>query len=205
MSFDPNHIARTVSICCDPSKLQPMIDKVVIVKAWESTCHLTGVPSHVKELVDLQALRVETSKLADTIFTKVMGGLEEYFYTCRIGGGDLTEARIREMIALASKVNVDSLMERVTETMESLKTAFQDASTGNGICPASRRVLTPADAITYEIQTNSDGELTRLPSDFQFPKGSSYECWIQWNVGNSERQIPPLRKLKMWTIVMCYE
>jgi hypothetical protein len=70
-----------VTLFHDPSKLQPIIDKVIIVKAWELTRHLSGVPSHVKDLVNLQALRVETSKLADTIFTKVMGGLAEYFDT----------------------------------------------------------------------------------------------------------------------------
>jgi hypothetical protein len=74
---------------------------------------MTGVPSHIKELINLQALRVEQSKLSDTIFTKVMGGLTEYFDTWQIGGGEMTEARIKEMIALACQQNVANLAKRV--------------------------------------------------------------------------------------------
>ena len=110
LAFDSNHIARSISIFRDPSKMEPIIDKIIVVKAWESTRHLTGVPSHVKELVDLQALREEQSKLAETIFEKVMAGLTDYFDTRRIGSAEMTEVRIKELISLACKQNVDELV-----------------------------------------------------------------------------------------------
>jgi hypothetical protein len=87
IALDANHIARTISPFQDLTKLQPLIDKVIVLRAWGSTCHLTGMPSHIKELVNLQALRVEQSNLSETIFEKVMLGLAEYFDTHRIGGG----------------------------------------------------------------------------------------------------------------------
>jgi hypothetical protein len=37
---------------------------------WESNIHLTGIPPHVKELVDLHALKEEQLKLAGTIYDK---------------------------------------------------------------------------------------------------------------------------------------
>jgi hypothetical protein len=46
---------------------------------------------------------------------------------------------------------------------------------------------------TYLLCTNTLGQLTRLPDDFQFPKGNAFNCWNQWNISNKERQIPPLR------------
>jgi hypothetical protein len=46
---------------------------------------------------------------------------------------------------------------------------------------------------TYRLRTNTLGQLTRLPDDFQFPEGNAFDCWNQWNVGNRERQIPPSR------------
>jgi hypothetical protein len=46
---NPNHIARTsISIFWDMSKMQPAIDKVSVIHAWESNVHLTGIPPHVK-------------------------------------------------------------------------------------------------------------------------------------------------------------
>jgi hypothetical protein len=37
------------------------------------------------------------------------------------------------------------------------------------------------------------GKLTRLPEDFEFPSSTPWDCWVQWNEGNAERGIPPLR------------
>jgi hypothetical protein len=195
LAFDANHIAKTISIFRDGSKMEPVIDKIMVVKAWESTRHLTGVPSHVK-LVDLQALRVEQSKLSDTIFTKVMGGLADYFDTRRIGSGEMTEARIKELIALACKANMDELVKRVENTVDSLKSAFEECSFGNGrpVRQDAEEETGVVHDATYMLRTNTFGEISRLPNDFQFPKAGIYDCWVQWNVGNSVRQIPPLRK-----------
>ena len=44
--------------------MQLAIDKVNVIHAWESNVHLTGVPPHVKGLVDLNELKVQQSKLA---------------------------------------------------------------------------------------------------------------------------------------------
>jgi hypothetical protein len=173
LAFPPNHIARTISLFRDPSILQPVTDKV-IVGAWESTRHLTGVPSHIKELVDLKALRVEQSKLSETIFERVMGGLTAYFDTRRIGGGEMTEARIREMIALACKQNVDELVRRVEEKVDSLKTVFEQSTTGNAGRPIRQDA---ADARGTPLRVNHLGQISRLPNDFQFPSGGMYDCW----------------------------
>jgi hypothetical protein len=121
LALDPNHIARTsISIFRDPRKMELGIDRVNIVHAWESNRHLTGVPPHVKELVDLHQLKVEQAKLSDTIYEKVMDGMTSYFESRRIGGGDMTEARIKDMIASACKQNVDELMERLDDLIFSI-------------------------------------------------------------------------------------
>jgi hypothetical protein len=99
LALDPNHIARSISIYRDPAMMQPGIEKVQVIHAWESNRHLTGIPPHVKELVDLHELKVKQSKLAAIIYGKVMAGMTEYFEARNIGGGDMTEARMKEMIA----------------------------------------------------------------------------------------------------------
>jgi hypothetical protein len=67
LSFGPNHIARdAIPIFRDPSKMQPAIGKVKIVYAWEDNCGITGVPPHIKQLIDLEALRESTASLAES-------------------------------------------------------------------------------------------------------------------------------------------
>jgi hypothetical protein len=80
LSFELDHIARTsISIFQDPSKMELAINSVKVIHAWDSNRHLTGIPPHVKELVDLHELKVEQLQLAATIYEKVMNGLTEYF------------------------------------------------------------------------------------------------------------------------------
>jgi hypothetical protein len=202
LAFDPNHIARTcISIFRDPSKMQPVIEKVSVTHAWESNVHLSGIPPHVKGLVDLHALKVEQEKLAGTIYEKVMSGITEYFEARRIGGGDMTEARIKDMIASACQQNVEHLVERFEEKLSSLADTFDEAISGIPGRPIQERIINnprrsrSARQPTFLLRTNPRGEISRLPNDFEFPKGGMYDCWVQWNVGHIERSIPPLRSL----------
>jgi hypothetical protein len=48
---------------------------VKVIHAWDSNRHLTGIPAHGKELVDLHELKGEQSQLAQSIYEKVMNGL----------------------------------------------------------------------------------------------------------------------------------
>jgi hypothetical protein len=202
LALDPNHIARTsISIFRDPSKMQLGIDKVQVIHAWESNRHLTGIPPHVKELVDLHSLKVEQSKLAGTIYDKVMEGMTAYFEARRIGGGDMTEARMKEMMASVCQANVEDLALRLEAKLKSLADTFETYGAGNSNRPGDGRATgprmmnAPRAQDTFLIRTNLRGELSRLPNDFQFPKGGMYDCWVQWNVGHIERSIPPLRSL----------
>jgi hypothetical protein len=45
----------------------------------------------------------------------------------------------------------------------------------------------------YELRADGLGQLTRIPEDFEFSTGNTYNCWVQWNVGNRAQSIPPLR------------
>jgi hypothetical protein len=56
LHFGPNDIARnSIPIFRDPSKMQAAIRKIKIVYAWEDSCGtITGVPPHIKQLVDLK-------------------------------------------------------------------------------------------------------------------------------------------------------
>ena len=74
---------------------------------------VTGVPPHIKELVDLEALRKEHSELSNKVYEKVMNGLREYFEVRQIGGGQLTEAQIREMITEGCRQTAKDLANQI--------------------------------------------------------------------------------------------
>ena len=42
---------------------------------------------------------------------------------------------------------------------------------------------------------NGNGILSR-PPDFDFPAVGVYDCWVKWNISDTERGIPPLRLLQ---------
>jgi hypothetical protein len=70
-----------------------VFEKIKVVRAWDSRLHVvTGVPPHIKELVDLEALRKEHSELTNKVYEKDdMNWLREYFEVRHIGGGQLTD------------------------------------------------------------------------------------------------------------------
>jgi hypothetical protein len=160
---------------------------------------ITGVPPHIKELVELVALRKDYAALTDKVYDKVMTGLREYFDVRKIGGGEMTEARVREMIADGCRHNSEDLIEQIGAKLDSLAVAFEK-STGGGRLEIARNVQPPQQQQqeeTYVLRTNTQGQITRLPNDFQFPNGNAYDCWMQWNIGNAVRQIPPLRLVEV--------
>ena len=105
----------------------------------------------------------------------------------------MAEELIKQMTAEASKLNVDYLVKRMEEKVDCLKIAFQQSTTDS--VNGGRPTRQDAGDATFMLRTNTCGEISRLPPNFQFPKGGCDDCWIQWNVGNGKRQIPPLSKL----------
>jgi hypothetical protein len=195
LQFQPNHIARNaIPIYRDPTKMQPATGKVEIVYAWEANCSISGVPPHIKQLVDLEAICESTACLAQSVEIAVMVGITEYFEVRRIGSGDITEARVKEMIecAVATAItnNTEELIKRFDSCLDTLGGAFSEASGNTG-----RRAAGPSrSTATFQLRTRG-GLLSRLPDNFRFPHSTSYDCWTQWNIGNLERSIPPLRSL----------
>jgi hypothetical protein len=95
----------------------------------------------------LEALRESTASLAESVEKAMMVGITEYFEVWHIGGGEITEARVKEMIACAVATaitkNTDELMRRFDNKLDSLGDAFGQAS-GNSGGRQPRRATTPA-------------------------------------------------------------
>jgi hypothetical protein len=78
---------------------------------------VTGVPPHIKELMDLEALRKEQSELTDK-YEKVMNGLRQSFEVRGIGGGKMTEARIREIISEGCRQTAEDLVHKIEDKLD---------------------------------------------------------------------------------------
>jgi hypothetical protein len=159
---------------------------------WEeSNVHLTGIPPHVKGLVDFHALKFEQAQLAGTIYDKVKSGMTEYFEARKIGGGDMTEARIKDMTTSACQQNVEHLVEHFEEKLKSLADTFEQSVACR---PIRERINNPPSQPTFMLQTNPHGEISRLPNNFpSFPKGA--RTIVGFNVGHIDQKIPPLGSL----------
>jgi hypothetical protein len=109
-----------------------------------------------------------------------------YFEARRIGGGDWTEARMKEMMASVVQANVEDLAKRFEDKMKSLADTFESYAATIGRPTTGTMTATPSQRTreTFVLQTNPRGELSSLPNNFQFPKGGMYDCWVQWNVGH---------------------
>lgn len=194
-----NHIARNgVSIFRNLNSFAGLVEKVKVVRAWESRdLVITGVPPHIKQIVDLEKLRESSASLPETVTKMVMTDLTIYLESKGIGGGELTEARLKEMIDSTA----GACVRNVEKKLDDLKKAFETASGQRNrilLDQAGEQLVVnneernERDRESYPLRMRK-GLLTRLPEDFEFPSSTAWDCWERWNVGNKERGVPPLR------------
>jgi hypothetical protein len=118
----------------------------------------------------------------------------------RIFGGareKLTEARVKELIdsGLKKDLNLADLEKRMDAKLQSLAQTIAEYGSSSTILGQQSATHPNPTTVAVLHGTRNHGVLSRLPSDYHFPNSSTYDCFVQWNVGNSERQIPPLRTL----------
>jgi hypothetical protein len=70
-----------------------------------------------------------------------MSGMTEYLEGRKIGGGDMTEGWIKDMIASACQQNVEHLVERFEEKLNSLMDTFDEAISGIPGRPIQERII----------------------------------------------------------------
>jgi hypothetical protein len=120
----------------DLAKLDPVIEKVKIVRAWDMHDYfISGIPPHLKQLVNLEALKVEHSHLCENVCKQLMSDLSKsYFETQHIGGGQSTEDRVTVMIAEVCNQNTSDLASQMEGKVGALTKAFDLSSAGRQRC-----------------------------------------------------------------------
>ena len=190
--MESNHAARSIPIFRDISLTEDLEMVVGTEWAWQTHQLLTGVPTYIRSLVDLAELKNRQKKLVGEVVAQVMAGVTKYFDDRRIGGGEMTEARINDIVGGALKEQFGSFENRLKDQMESLSENFAKA-TGN-VVPSMVEKSGKKGKPALTLGTLG-GKLTRLPKDFQFPMLGVHDLWMKWNLGDDVRGIPPLGRL----------
>eukprot|EP00957_Ditylum_brightwellii_P083641 6357797-Ditylum_brightwellii.AAC.1 len=75
--------------------IKDVVGHCCVVVVWEDGMDspITGVPPHIKQLVDIEQIKDHGMKLPEEITQMVMLELKNYIEIKGIGGGDLTEAQ----------------------------------------------------------------------------------------------------------------
>jgi hypothetical protein len=175
LHLPPNHAARSISIYRQSALCnEEPATHVQIVKSWETNKVLTGIPPHVKILVDVAAIRATQEKIIERLYDyeRLMSGVTDLFDDRHIGDGELTEARLNTMVANAVAPQFEAINLTLTQAFSHLSQASPACDFGE-----TPYAYTFSNAI-FPIRTNSNGMFSRLPYDYEFPQAGAYDCWI---------------------------
>ena len=197
LTFPADHVARSISLYRQnvlSNKLEPFTK---VYRSWETSETLTGIPPHIKSLVDIGTIKEQQGLIVDKVYNKVMDGLKAYFEDRAIGGGQLTEARIRAMIQDSLTDQFQGLKNDLSMRFPSTPSQQRGTNANSTIAIAASDLDEQEKAAAQEMEQYPlrvrDGLLTRLPNDFEFPKAGVYDLWLKWNIGDTEQGVPPLR------------
>ena len=200
LNLPADHIARSIPIYRQSTLSNNLKPHVKVLHSWETTESLTGIPPHIKSLVDIATIKEQQAVIVEKVYSKVMEGMTAFFDERAIGGGQLTESRIRNMIKDSMSAQFSDLKKDLNTRFDALPSNKQQSTSEE----ATINLTTPQDATEiaaareveqYPLRVRN-GVLSRLPNDFEFPKAGVYDLWVKWNIGDLEQGVPPLRLTK---------
>eukprot|EP00957_Ditylum_brightwellii_P000930 75126-Ditylum_brightwellii.AAC.1 len=159
--------------------IKDVVEHCHAVVKWEDgkDSPITGAPPCIKQLVDIGQIKDHGTKLRAKISQMIMSELKDYLENKGIGGGELTEAKVKEMIDTAAKKFVGALDTKLNHIAKSINT-FTSIS----------NVQLDVNNIHKSIQLNDlkklssyhvhlfEGKLTWLSDDFEFSNGTAWDC-----------------------------
>ncbi|KAG7343152.1 hypothetical protein IV203_021097 [Nitzschia inconspicua] len=173
----PNHVVRVASTALRSvavmAKLLNSPDLLVVSYPWNDAEHsFSGIPPHASFLQEMTRVRADQRELIDSFIDKVKEGLDQF----GVNGAQLTEHRLRQVL--------EQFEERI-RTIE-----FRGGQGNEAAVP--ERVETGAG---YTLHMYGGG-FHRVPADWRFPRCGVQDLWRQWWIGDTVRQVPPLRSLE---------
>jgi hypothetical protein len=76
LQLPANHAARSIMLYSHSSVRNMLATHVHVMHAWETNNGLTGIPPHIKTLVDVEAIRATQDEIVDTLYARLMTGVQ---------------------------------------------------------------------------------------------------------------------------------
>ena len=135
--------------------------------------------------------------MVECVVEEVMDKVVEFFETRKIGGGEWTEKRMKELVGGLISMEFSTFETQVRKHVQDLADSFVE-STGNTkpVTTDSPGQPTKKRGVVMVIELRCiGGRMTRVPKDFEFPSAGVQDLWMQWNTPNTKCNIPALRTL----------
>ena len=175
-----NNLFITASYIHRTQELVAHQDSVKVTHPWnDSIHHFSGIPPHVVTMQEILKVQDQQEGLAGDITSRI----EILLQRMGIDGTRMSEQNMTAMF--------DSLRLQVEQVSVQLQNGINaplhlEAAEGGNLV-ADRNVFT---LHMY------DGTFKRIPLDWRFPRCNICELWRHWWIGNTVRNIPPLRCLE---------
>jgi hypothetical protein len=186
-----NHIIRqNCALFQDQALLDRLAADVTITYPWDqdrfpgqNLTFGTGVPPHVALAVSQQLMIRDLESFVSGFDDRMNRIFDE-----RSVNGGVSLATLREMnTELHARFRAD-----IRAEIERYRVGGPTAPTDFRGLPETVNGGTPAGSYTLHLY---GGEFHKIPETWRFPKCSAKTLWIQWNVGDTVNQVPPMRTL----------
>ena len=181
-----NHVVRvTIVLDRDAAHLLILSDNEVttVVYPWSETAHVfTGIPPHAALLQELTVIKREQRNLVDSFITKVKTAIDE----SGVGTSALTAQGLKDMF--------EGFSTSLRHDLQNLETMGRGEARAVEERGRTERNRLETDDIRYDLHFFR-GRFHRVPEDWRFPRIGVNDVWRQWWIGDTVRNIPPLRKL----------
>ena len=207
--LDANHLIRSIPLHRDLTAVRALTPALRCVKASsEDPNVISGCPPCTRQLAHIAKIKFLQESVVEDVVKRVMEETTAFFDKREIGGGNWTNEWIQESMRSALNDRISEMEKRMQDNWNKLARAFAQCMGNNGAEVALEKdmdfdlrtqLIGPKQ--TYELCSNGHGGMTHLPKDFQFPRCGTHDLWIQWNIPNKERKIPPIRDFNRSDIV----
>lgn len=174
-----NHIVRTLSYALRSATVLAHVDSTRLKATfpWNDAIHtFCGIPPHVAILQQLAVVHKDQEHFDASFIGKVTEALELF----GINSDRVTDANLRKTLE-QFQVNLNATLERVAAA---------------AAAPARRDdAVERIEAGLGYVVHSYGGCFHRVPADWRFPRCGVSDLWRQWWIGDTVRQVPPLRLL----------
>jgi hypothetical protein len=182
------HPVFTTRLFCEPNLLAQLSRLVVCrMSRPDDPIQPTGVPPHISLLNQMMNMTEEMKAIipaVDRIVPRVVNGVETVLEERAIGAGTVTRDGLEVLLKKSLQDTgifeiVDHLRERSTPTT------------------SVESIRTPEPQYTVHLW---NGKFHQVPIDYDLPNCGVLQAWQHWCLGDSQRKIAPLRRLKPYDI-----